>query len=160
MRRAIGQSCRSAAFRAVAIALFSIAALLCDAKADPTFERLEIVTATGTHSFKTEVARTGPERAKGLMYRHDLPRDRAMLFDFGVQQKIMMWMKNTYIPLDMIFVSRNGRVVAIAYDAKPMSETIISSGEPAYAAIEVAAGVARKIGAAVGDVVRHPVFSE
>jgi uncharacterized membrane protein (UPF0127 family) len=143
-----------------AFALLATAWLGAPGKAGPAFERLEIVTANGTHAFKTEVARTPAERAKGLMYRHDLPRDRAMLFDFGVEQKVMMWMKNTYVPLDMIFVSRDGRVVSIFYDAKPMSEAIISSEQPAYAAIEVRAGVARRIGVAVGDAVRHPIFKE
>ena len=69
-----------------------------------------------------------------------------------------MWMKNTYIPLDMIFVSDKGKVISVAHDAKPMSETIISSGAPAYAVIEVNAGTAKKLSVRVGDLVRHPIF--
>ena len=69
-----------------------------------------------------------------------------------------MWMKNTYVPLDMIFVSRGGRVAAIARDAVPMSETIIPSGSPAYAVIELNAGAARAMDLAVGDFVRHHAF--
>lgn len=129
------------------------------AHAEPAVERVEIVTARGPHVFDTEVARTLEERAKGLMFRRTLAEDHAMLFDFGVEQKVIMWMKNTYIPLDMIFVGRNGRIVAIAHDAVPMSEALIPSGRPAYAVIEVAGGVAKKIGAEVGDRVRHPIFS-
>jgi uncharacterized membrane protein (UPF0127 family) len=128
------------------------------ARAEPAFERLEIVTASGSHAFETEVARTMEERATGLMFRRELAENRAMLFDFGVEQKVMMWMKNTYIPLDMIFVGKNGRVVSIAHDAKPMSEDLIPSGGPTYAVIELAGGVAKKIGVAVGDRVRHSIF--
>jgi hypothetical protein len=150
------------AWRAISAAsiLLAFAWLAAAARAEPAFERLEIVTASGTHVFKTEVARTMAERAKGLMYRRELPQDRAMLFDFGAEREVMMWMKNTYIPLDMVFLSRKGKVVSIAYDARPMSEAIISSHAPAYAVIEIAAGVARKIGVEVGDAVRHPIFGE
>lgn len=121
-------------------------------------EKLEIVTVTGTHVFRVEVARSPDQRAHGLMYRRSMPQDRGMLFDFRAEGVVMMWMKNTYIPLDMIFVSRTGRVVSIAQDATPESERTISSGPPAYAVIELNAGAARKIGAAVGDEVRHAIF--
>ncbi|MBI1867278.1 MAG: DUF192 domain-containing protein [Methylocystis sp.] len=123
-------------------------------------EPLEIITASGTHVFRVEVARTSPQRERGLMFRRFLPADRGMLFDFQVEDKVLMWMKNTYIPLDMIFVSRKGGVVSVAQDAEPMSERVIASGAPAYAVIELNAGAARKIGVAVGDAVRHPIFRE
>jgi len=92
------------------------------------------------------------------MYRRSMPRDSGMLFDFQAENIVMMWMKNTYIPLDMIFVSRNGRVVSVAADTTPQSERVISSGRPAYAVIELNAGAARKIGLAVGDEARHEIF--
>lgn len=145
--------------RLVAIWLAAIL-LLCSTPAfsGARLERVEIVTATGTHAFQVEMARTPMQRAKGLMFRRDLPADRGMLFDFHRDDAIMMWMKNTYVPLDMIFVSREGKVVSIAQDATPMSETVISSERPAYAVLEVAAGTARRIGLAAGDALRHPMF--
>ena len=76
-------------------------------------EPLEIVTATGRHAFSVEVMRTEAEREKGLMFRRFMPADRGMLFDFKTEQTVMMWMKNTYLPLDMIFTSRNGTVTHI-----------------------------------------------
>lgn len=123
-------------------------------------EPLQIITATGTHTLRVEVARTANARGKGLMFRRSLPDDRGMLFDFQTEQKILMWMKDTYIPLDMIFVSRSGRVVSVAQNAEPMSERTISSGAPAYAVIEVNAGMAQKLGVAAGDAVRHPIFEK
>lgn len=144
-----------------ALCIFPLALLLAAAPApaiEARLEQLELVTATGRHVFQIEVARTSDERARGLMYRRSMPQDRGMLFDFHAENIVMMWMKNTYIPLDMIFVSRNGRVVSVAEKTEPMSERVISSGQPAYAVIELNAGVAGKIAVAVGDAVRHPVF--
>ena len=126
--------------------------------AEAALERLEIVTATGTHVFGVEVARTARERERGLMFRRSLPQDQGMLFLFDVERSVAMWMKNTYVPLDMIFVSRKGRVVSIARNAVPLSELIIPSVVSAYGVIELAAGAADAIGLAVGDSVRHPEF--
>ncbi len=123
-----------------------------------TTEPLEIVTATGAHAFAIEVMRTDEERARGLMFRRFMPADRGMLFDFKTEQPVLMWMKNTYIPLDMIFIARNGTVTHVAANAEPMSERTISSGPPAYAVLEVNAGLAAKIGLKPGDKVRHPMF--
>lgn len=141
----------------LAAALFLLGATLSFA-AGPALERLEIVTATGAHPFHVEIADTIEERARGLMHRRTLPQDQGMLFNFQVEDRVGMWMKNTHIPLDMLFVSRQGRIVAIAADTQPMSERVISSGGPAFAVIELSAGAARRIGAAVGDLVRHPAF--
>ena len=121
-------------------------------------EPLEIVTATGRHAFSVEVMRTEAEREKGLMFRRFMPADRGMLFDFKTEQTVMMWMKNTYLPLDMIFTSRNGTVTHIALNAEPMSERIIASGPPAYSVLEVNAGTAARIGVKEGDRVLHPLF--
>ena len=111
-----------------AVALFFLTSILCAspifvapanvvfitsarAAADPTaetgLEGLVIVTHTGRHAFRVEVARTEDQLKTGLMYRRSLPADRGMIFDFKTPQTVMMWMKNTYIPLDMIFISRN-----------------------------------------------------
>jgi uncharacterized membrane protein (UPF0127 family) len=125
---------------------------------EAALEPLEIVTSTGAHQFQVEVARTTRERERGLMDRRSMPRNQGMLFDFHIEQTVTMWMKNTYLPLDMIFVARNGRVTALQQNAVPMSETIIPSGPPAYAVIELNGGVAQEIGLEVGNLVRHPTF--
>jgi uncharacterized protein len=121
-------------------------------------ETLEIVTASGPHKFSVEVMRSGPQRERGLMFRRYLPQDRGMLFDFGVERPIMMWMKNTYLPLDMVFIGRSGKVVGFAQDAEPLSEKIIPSGSPSYGVLEVNAGTVARIGLKIGDHVRHPMF--
>ncbi|WP_442753719.1 DUF192 domain-containing protein [Methylocystis sp. JAN1] len=128
------------------------------ARAEAPLQRLEFVTSSGPHEFHVELADTPGERAKGLMYRKHMPADQGMLFDFHEETPVMMWMKNTYIPLDMVFVSRHGMVTAIAADTVPMSEATISSDGPAYAVIELNAGTASRIGLKPGDLVRHPAF--
>ena len=120
---------------------------------------LTIVTASGAHKFAVEVMRTDSQRERGLMFRRFLPQDRGMLFDFKTVQPVMMWMKNTYIPLDMIFIAKSGRVVGIAADTEPLSEHIIPSGAPVRAVLEVNAGTAAKIKLKVGDSVRNALFA-
>jgi uncharacterized membrane protein (UPF0127 family) len=121
-------------------------------------EPIEIVTSTGPHRLRVEVARTQMERERGLMFRTSLPEDGGMLFDFHEERPVSMWMRNTPLSLDMIFVGRDGRVVSLALGAEPYSERIISSGAPALAVIEVSAGVANRLSVAVGDEVRHAIF--
>lgn len=121
-------------------------------------EPLTIVTSSGPHAFAVEVMRTPAQLEKGLMFRRFLPADRGMLFDFKVEQPVMMWMKNTYLSLDMIFIGKSGRVISIAADTEPLSEHIIPSGGPVLAVLEVNAGTAAKIGLKVGDKVRNQLF--
>jgi uncharacterized membrane protein (UPF0127 family) len=123
-------------------------------------ERLEIVTASGIHEFSVEVMRSGLQRERGLMFRRFLPQERGMLFDFAAERPVTMWMKNTYLPLDMIFIGRAGKVVGLAENTEPLSEKIISSGAPAYGVLEVNAGTAARIGLRIGDSVRHPLFDK
>jgi hypothetical protein len=151
---AVRHSCYSWAARLVIL----LVALTIGRGAAVAAEFLEFITATGAHRVEIEVARTEREREVGLMYRRSMPRDHGMLFTFPSEQPVSMWMKNTYIPLDMVFVSRKGRVTSVARDAVPMSETVIPSGPPAFAVIELNAGAARAIGLDVGDQVRHPSF--
>jgi uncharacterized membrane protein (UPF0127 family) len=121
-------------------------------------DKLEITTSTGTHVFSVEVVRNDADREKGLMYRRFLPADRGMLFDFKQEEPVTFWMKNTYIPLDMIFISKAGIVVGMAANAEPLSESLIPSGAPCYGVLEVNAGVAARISLKAGDKVRHAIF--
>jgi len=127
-------------------------------EAKVALEPLSIVTASGPHKFSVEVMRTDAERERGLMFRRYLPPDRGMLFNFDFEQPVIMWMKNTYLPLDMIFMDRSGRVVSIAADTEPLSEKIIPSGAPVYAVLEVNAGTSARIGLKVGDHVYNEIF--
>lgn len=121
-------------------------------------QTLEIVTKSGVKVFNVEIARTAEERERGLMYRKELPDGQGMLFDFSPEQEVSMWMKNTYVSLDMIFIRADGRILRIADNTKPLSERIISSGGPVKAVLEVVAGTARKDGIAAGDRVASPLF--
>ena len=124
-----------------------------------TFQPLEIATKSGVHVFSVEMATTEEEKTTGLMYRKELPDGKGMLFDFSPEQQVSMWMKNTYIPLDMIFISADGRILRIAENTEPLSTKIISSGGPAKGVLEVIAGTAQKYGIQPGDRVAHPLFN-
>jgi uncharacterized membrane protein (UPF0127 family) len=123
------------------------------------FEPLNIIAKNGLHRFQVEIARTDQERATGLMHRKELPEGRGMLFDFAREQEVSMWMENTYVSLDMIFIRRDGRILSIAENTTPLSRAIVSSKGPAFAVLEVVAGTAKKFGLAPGDQVAHPLFS-
>ena len=119
---------------------------------------LVIDTASGEHHFTVDVMRTRDELERGLMFRRQLAADRGMLFDFGSSQRVSMWMKNTYLPLDMVFIAADGRVVSVKRDAEPLSETIIPSGGDVLGVLEVNAGTAARIGVKPGDRVIDPMF--
>jgi uncharacterized protein len=120
---------------------------------------LEIVSKSGVHVFAVELASTPQEQATGLMFRRELPEGRGMLFDFHRDQPTSFWMKNTYIPLDMIFIRGDGRILRIAENTVPLSETLVPSGGPVRAVLEVVAGTAKRLGIAPGDRVGHPIFN-
>lgn len=122
-------------------------------------QTLEIVSKGGVHVFSIELASTDAERAQGLMYRKELPQGQGMLFDFQREQEVSMWMQNTYISLDMLFIRADGRILRIAENTKPLSTRIISSGGPVRGVLEVIGGTARKLGLAPGDRVAHPIFN-
>ncbi len=124
-----------------------------------TFQPLEIVTKSGVHVFSVELATTEEEKTTGLMYRKELPDGKGMLFDFTPEQQVSMWMKNTYVSLDMIFIRADGRILRIAENTEPMSTKIISSGGLAKGVLEVVAGTAQKYGIQPGDRVAHPLFN-
>ncbi|MDI4664547.1 DUF192 domain-containing protein [Xanthobacter autotrophicus] len=123
-----------------------------------SLEALEIATSKGVVTFEVEVARTDEQRTTGLMYRKSLDERAGMLFDFKVDQPVYMWMKNTYIPLDMLFIRADGTIARITAMTTPFSTETISSGEPVRAVLEIAGGTARKVGIKAGDRVAHPVF--
>jgi len=122
-------------------------------------QTIEIASKTGVHMFTVEVADNDADRAKGLMYRKELPDGKGMLFDFSPEQQVSMWMKNTYISLDMIFIRADGRILRIAENTEPESTRIISSGGLAKGVLEVIAGTAKKYGIQPGDRVAHPLFN-
>jgi uncharacterized protein len=119
---------------------------------------IEIVSKTGVHAFSVALATNDAERERGLMFVKQLPEGQGMLFDFKKDQPVSFWMHNTYIPLDMIFISGDGRVLHIAENAKPMSDALIPSQYPVRAVLEVIAGTADKLGIAVGDRVTGSFF--
>jgi uncharacterized protein len=121
-------------------------------------EALQIVTAAGRHDFQVEIAKDEASRARGLMDRRFMPADHGMLFEFDREAPEAFWMKDTYIPLDMIFISQAGVVTNIVANAEPLSERAIPSGPPCMAVLELNGGAAARIGLKVGDKVRHPFF--
>jgi uncharacterized membrane protein (UPF0127 family) len=123
-----------------------------------SLEPLTLVTKSGRHDFRVEVARNDADRARGLMHRRTLPADRGMLFDFERVAPVSMWMENTFISLDMIFIRADGVVARVAENTEPLSQRIVPSGEPVLAVLEVIAGTAKRIGLAAGDKVEHAMF--
>jgi uncharacterized membrane protein (UPF0127 family) len=119
---------------------------------------LEIITRTGVHPFAVELATNDTERARGLMFRKELPEGQGMLFDFEREQPVSFWMHNTYIPLDMIFIRSDGRILSIAENTEPLSDKLVPSGGPVRAVLEVIAGTAGKLGIAPGDRVAGAFF--
>ncbi len=113
-------------------------------------------TQSGKHSFKIEVATTDAERQLGLMFRRSLPEDGGMLFLYREAQPVAMWMKNTIIPLDMVFIDAFGRVHRIETHTEPFSTTPIPSDGPVQAILELNAGAADAIGLKAGDKVIYP----
>ena len=118
-------------------------------------EPLTFVTSGGEASFALEIADTDEARMRGLMWRTDFPKDRAMLFVFGQMRDVMMWMQNTPSPLDMVFLDDTGHVSAIHENAVPFSEDIISSQGPAAYVVELLAGTVKRTGIKRGDRAVH-----
>lgn len=133
-------------------------------KADPNavfpVETLVAKTGAGEFSFTVEIADEEPERSRGLMFRETMLQTHGMLFVFDELQPVSMWMKNTILPLDMVFVRPDGTVARIEYDTSPQSLKIISSGEPVSHVLELNAGMSRLIGLRPGDRLLHPLFAQ
>ncbi len=122
-------------------------------------ETLSIASQGGQRqTFRVEVARNDADRAQGLMFRRSMPADQGMLFDFGRVEPVSMWMQNTYLSLDMLFIRPDGTIARIAANTEPLSTRTIPSGEPVLAVLELNAGTAARLGIKAGDRVEHPVF--
>ncbi len=122
-------------------------------------QTVEIASKTGVHVFAVEIVDNDADRAKGLMYRKELPEGQGMLFDFQRDQEVSFWMQNTFIPLDMIFIRGDGRILRIAENTEPLSTRLIPSNGPVRAVLEVIGGTTRKLGIAAGDRVASPIFN-
>ena len=121
-------------------------------------QTLEIASKTGVHMFSVEIVDNDADRAKGLMYRRELPEGRGMLFDFHRDQEVSFWMQNTYISLDMIFIRGDGQILRIEENTVPLSTRMIPSRGAVRAVLEVIGGTSRKLGIAPGDRVASPIF--
>jgi len=125
----------------------------------PTAE-LTIVTAGGPHKFAVEVATTPAQMEQGLMFRRSLAADGGMLFDYGQPSMAAMWMKNTLIPLDMLFVNEQGRIVNIRERAVPGSLETIPAAAPVRAVVELNGGTVARLGIRPGDRILYPIFRD
>ena len=123
-------------------------------------EDLTLHTATGDYTFGVDVVDTPESRAQGLMFVTELADDAGMLFDFKEEREVSFWMRNTFIPLDMIFVGADGVVKTIHVNARPQDPTSIPSEVPVQFVLEIPGGVAASIGLQPGDTMIHDRVGE
>jgi uncharacterized protein len=119
---------------------------------------LTIDTDRGPQRFNIEIAKTPQQQEQGLMFRRSLPANAGMLFDFGTTEPAAFWMKNTLIPLDMLFIAADGKIADIHERAVPLSEATIYSKVPVRAVLELNGGTVSRLGIHLGDVVHFPIF--
>lgn len=131
-----------------------------DGRSDPRLCDVVVAGAGGQHHFRVELANTPEQRMQGLQGRHALADNGGMLFDFGAPQWVAMWMKDTPLPLDMLFIDGTGRVVAIAERTVPFSLATIAAPAPVRAVLEVAGGSAARLGLNPGDIVTSPCLGQ
>ncbi|MEE2921645.1 DUF192 domain-containing protein [Hyphomonas sp.] len=144
--------------RSIVLALASLIVFLPAAFAQLETGPLTVTSGDTEHRFTVELANDPEEVQTGLMNREELGPDAGMLFDFGQPREANMWMKNTLIPLDMLFIDTDGEVLAIARDAVPGSLRRINPGFPVKAVLELAGGRAEELGIEPGDTVHHEIF--
>ncbi|UDF29630.1 UNVERIFIED_ORG: DUF192 domain-containing protein [Roseateles sp. XES5] len=141
------------------LALFLCSALQAAAEEKFDTQPLTIVTKDGkSHAFTVELAVTPRQREQGLMNRAEMAEDRGMLFAFGETRQVFMWMKNTYIPLDMLFIAKDGKVRTIKENAEPLSEAIIDSGGPIDYVLELNGGAAKRLGLRPGNRIENELI--
>lgn len=121
-------------------------------------EELVVVTKTGEKRFEVEIADDNRERALGLMFRRQMAEDEGMLFDFGTEQPAGFWMRNTYIPLDMLFIKADGTIESIAERTTPLSEKSVQSKGPVRFVLEINGGLSDTLGIAAGDTISGPAI--
>ncbi|WP_052726285.1 DUF192 domain-containing protein [Devosia epidermidihirudinis] len=117
--------------------------------------KLTLHTATGEYKFNVEVVDNDETRAQGLMFRQELAPDAGMLFDFKAERQVAFWMRNTFIPLDMIFVDAKGVVKNVHVNARPHDPTSIPSDGPVQYVLEIPGGRSVEIGLKAGDTMDH-----
>lgn len=145
--------------KSAVLALFLCLVAIAAPAAEMPTEPLVIRRASGGEvAFTVELAVTPEQREQGLMNRDAMADDHGMLFDFGFSRRAFMWMKNTYLPLDMLFIAADGRILHIAADALPLSETIIDSRHDIRFVLEINGGLAERHGIAVADRVDSPAI--
>lgn len=143
----------------LALCLLALPAAAQTARPDFARDTLTLVTGDGTeHAFEIELAESAQERAFGLMFKDRLAPDAGMLFDYGRPMRVTMWMKNTLIPLDMLFIGADGRIRTIRERAVPHSLEPIPSGTRVRGVLELRGGTVDRLGIAPGDLVRHRIF--
>jgi uncharacterized membrane protein (UPF0127 family) len=123
-------------------------------------ETLDVMSKGKAHHFSIEIAADDASREYGLMCRPHMTDGHGMLFEFAQPSEQTFWMKNTYIPLDIIYVAADGKIVSIARDAKPYDETPLPSYGAARGVLEINGGLAAKLGIEPGDVIKHPFFAK
>lgn len=121
-------------------------------------DELSIRGSWGQMRFRVDIAADDVTRGQGLMFVRQMDRDKGMLFLWDTPRRAQFWMRNTYIPLDMLFVGPDGVVRHVHHEAVPLDETVIDGGEGVLAVLEINGGLARKFGMGVGDQLRHPAF--
>jgi hypothetical protein len=142
---------------ACALSVVLLSSVAFAAKA-PETQTLSIDAGKGTKTFQVEVVREEKDRNRGLMYRRHMAADHGMLFDYDPPVDIAFWMKNTYIPLDIIFVGADARIIRIEENATPLSLAHIPSGGPARGVLEINGGLSAKLGIGPGNLVHHALF--
>lgn len=142
----------------------AFAALVCvlaaPASAACSDDKVTVVGDWGQANFSVDVADDPQERAQGLMFVEDMPTLAGMLFIYERPQAVSFWMKNTLIPLDMLFVSPRGEVLALHENAIPGDLTPIPGGDGVQMVLEINGGMAARLGVEVGDVLQHPSFGD
>ena len=123
-------------------------------------ERVSLRGDWGQLAFSVEIADDAQERSRGLMYRESMPRGSGMLFIYEKPQRASFWMKNTLIPLDMLFADKTGNIITVHSNAIPGDLTPIPGGDNVFAVLEINGGLALKYGITAGSQIRHPAFAD
>ncbi|MFC3072704.1 DUF192 domain-containing protein [Shinella pollutisoli] len=157
--RALARTAGIARLALAFAALFFVLSTAASAAENFETQPLTIVTRDGkAHAFVVELAVTPRQREQGLMNRHEMAQDHGMLFAFGETRQVLMWMKNTYLPLDMLFIGGDGRIRTIRENAEPLSEAIIDSKVPVDFVLELNGGTVKRLGIRTGNRVESPLI--